>query len=66
MPQAYRPNGAIHVLDVARFKEVRSYFAQPLIPFVMPPERSIDVDRPRDLELAELMLSARPGNKRPA
>jgi CMP-N-acetylneuraminic acid synthetase len=56
MPRAYRPNGAVHVLDVARFRQARSYFAQPLVPYVMPPERSIDVDHPADLELAELML----------
>jgi CMP-N-acetylneuraminic acid synthetase len=56
MPRAYRPNGAVHVLDVARFRQARSYFAQPLIPYVMPAERSVDVDTRADLALAEAML----------
>lgn len=56
MPRAYRPNGAVHVLDVPRFRQARSYFAPPLVAYVMPPERSVDVDTRADLELAELML----------
>lgn len=59
MPKAYRPNGAVHVLDVPRFRAARSYFAPPLIPYFMPAERSVDVDHPHDLEIAELMLVAR-------
>ena len=56
MPRAYRPNGAVHVLDVARFRQTRSYFAPPLVPYVMPAERSVDIDHPADLRLAESLL----------
>jgi CMP-N-acetylneuraminic acid synthetase len=62
MPKAYRPNGAVHVLDVPRFRAARSYFAPPLVPYVMPADRSVDVDHPRDLEIAELMLATRRGD----
>jgi CMP-N-acetylneuraminic acid synthetase len=57
MPKAYRPNGAIHVLGVDRFRTTRSYLSPPLIPYVMPRERSIDIDFPADLLEAELLLS---------
>jgi CMP-N-acetylneuraminic acid synthetase len=57
LPVAYRPNGAIHVLDVEAFRRSRSYFTQPLIGFPMPWERSIDIDSESDLQLAELLLA---------
>lgn len=57
MPAAFRANGAVHVLDVAAFEHARSYYAQPLIGYVMPPNRSIDIDREEDLRLAECMLA---------
>ena len=57
MPPAYRPNGAIHVLDVEAFKRERSYLAEPLVGYVMPRERSIDIDTEEDLKAAELRLA---------
>jgi CMP-N-acetylneuraminic acid synthetase len=58
LPTAYRPNGAIHVLDVEAFRRTRSYFSQPLVGFEMPWERSIDIDNASDLRLAESLLPA--------
>ena len=57
MPPAYRPNGAIHVLDIEAFKRERSYFGAPLVGYVMPLERSIDIDTEDDLRAAELRLA---------
>lgn len=56
MPVALRANGAIHVLDVEAFERARSYYAQPLIGYEMPWERSIDIDTAHDLRLAESLL----------
>lgn len=56
MPKAYRANGAIHVLDVSAFRRERSYYAQPLLGYLMPPERSIDIDTMEDLKYAEFLL----------
>jgi CMP-N-acetylneuraminic acid synthetase len=56
MPCAFRCNGAIHVLDVAAFESQRSYYAQPLIGYEMPWQRSVDIDTEHDLRLAESML----------
>jgi CMP-N-acetylneuraminic acid synthetase len=57
LPSAYRPNGAIHVVDVQAFKRARSYLADPLVGYVMPRERSIDIDTLEDLRMAEAQLA---------
>jgi len=56
MPRAFRPNGAIHILDVAWFREKRSYLEPPVIAYQMPRERSHDIDTEDDLAVAEAML----------
>lgn len=58
LPTAYRCNGALHILNVAAFERERSYYAQPLIGFPMPRERSIDIDTESDLREAERLLGA--------
>ena len=57
-PAAFRPNGAIHILDVPWFRQSRSYLAPPILAYVMPRERSIDIDSEEDLREAECMLAA--------
>lgn len=57
MPAAYRPNGAIHILNVARFRTERSYIAPPVLAYVMPRARSVDIDTIEDLRLAETLLA---------
>jgi CMP-N-acetylneuraminic acid synthetase len=57
MPKAYRANGAIHVLDIPAFQQEKSYYAQPLVGYVMPYERSIDIDNESDLKYAEFLLN---------
>lgn len=57
MPKAYRANGAIHVLDISAFQKEKSYYAQPLVGYVMPYERSIDIDTESDLRYAEFLLN---------
>ena len=57
LPSTYRANGAIHVLDVPAFETARSYYAQPLLAYVMPQERSVDIDDRIGLRLAEAILA---------
>lgn len=59
LPPAYRCNGAIHVLDVEAFEREKSYYAQPLTGYLMPPERSVDIDTAEALALAEALLARR-------
>ena len=58
-PSAYRPNGAVHVLDAAWFEKSRSYLKGPMVGYVMPRVRSIDIDTEEDLRLADRMLAER-------
>lgn len=56
MPRAYRPNGAVHVLDVNRLRQTRSYTDPPILGYVMPRNRSFDIDTAEDLREAEAWL----------
>jgi CMP-N-acetylneuraminic acid synthetase len=64
MPAAFRPNGAVHVLGVGRFRQVKSYLEPPLVPYVMPRERAVDIDVAADLIEAQILLAGREHNHR--
>jgi len=55
LPKAYRCNGAIHILNVAFFKQEQSYTCSPLLKYVMPRDRSVDIDSIEDLRFAEFL-----------
>lgn len=58
-PEVLEFNGAIYIIDVkALRKEPISRFAR-IIPYLMPTERSIDIDTPSDWEKAEKIFSER-------
>jgi len=57
LPQAWRANGAVHVLDVAAFEREKSYYAQPLVGYPMPRERSVDIDSEEDWREAEQLVA---------
>lgn len=58
-PPLFRPNGAVHVVDVGTFLATGSYVSAPLYPWPMPAERSVDIDHEIDLVLAEAVLAQR-------
>ena len=55
-PGAWRPNGAIHVLDIAWYLKSRNYAAGPVAAYQMPRGRSLDIDTEDDFRLAEHMV----------
>ncbi|MEY8198164.1 MAG: acylneuraminate cytidylyltransferase family protein [Colwellia sp.] len=57
LEMTYRCNGAIHILDIEEFKLTRSYTMQPLYSYVMPRERSVDIDTQDDWRYAEWLMS---------
>ena len=66
LPRAFRPNGAVHIVDVCAFRRERTLFGSPLVGYVMPRVRSFDIDTADDLRAAELCLRSRePGQARP-
>jgi len=56
LPVYYRLNGAIYVADVDNFKKYRGFFMPNSRAYVMPAERSVDIDTEIDFKLSQLML----------
>jgi CMP-N,N'-diacetyllegionaminic acid synthase len=54
-PQAYRSNGAILITDSKLLLENRSYRELPVRPYVMPAERSLDIDTQLEYEFAQFL-----------
>lgn len=53
---AYLPNGAIYIISVADLHRFRSLQGERLLPFLMPTERSVDIDTLQDFRLVEILL----------
>lgn len=65
LPPVYALNGAVYVARCDWLQEKRTFLSEETTAFVMPPERSVDVDSVYDLMLAEFLLSEilRKGNE---
>ena len=56
LPQMYVPNGAIYIATPATLRKYKSFYTNQTLPYIMPPERSIDIDDKKDWLLAEKLL----------
>jgi len=63
-PLVYALNGAIYLVRRKVFLEGRTWFPECTYAYVMPPERSLDIDSPWDLYIADLILKDRRGHER--
>jgi CMP-N-acetylneuraminic acid synthetase len=61
LPVMVNANGAVTILDVARFRRVREYYVYPLAAYEMPRERSVDIDTEEDLRYARFLARTRFG-----
>ncbi|MBP7527615.1 MAG: acylneuraminate cytidylyltransferase family protein [Syntrophorhabdaceae bacterium] len=59
MPRAFIPNGAVYVAETAFLRQYRTFIADETKAYVMPAERSFDIDNPLDMEICEFLLSKR-------
>ena len=57
MAKAYRPNGAIYVVNVVEFHNDRNLYRAGSYAYVMPKERSVDIDTEFDFRFAEFLQS---------
>ena len=57
LPHYYRINGAIYILRSCENYENKSLFFGKIHASVMPQERSIDIDAPIDLKIAEFLMT---------
>ena len=53
LPRAFRPNGAIYIVDAGLFVKSQSLLTDDTKPFFMDEPRSIDIDNIEDLQAAE-------------
>lgn len=56
LPVVYFPNGAIYVSSPDVLKKYKSFFCSKTIPYIMPPERSVDIDNEIHFMLSELLI----------
>jgi len=56
MPQFYRLNGAIYISDITRLKKKKKFIDKDTLVYIMPQERSIDIDTLMDFKLASCLL----------
>ena len=61
LPKLYRPNGSIFITGAKPFLKNRSFYTNQIIPFIMPRERSIDIDDEFDFLIAEFLLKSSEG-----
>lgn len=56
LPAAYALNGALYLVDRTILLKQKTFSPEGALGYVMPPERSLDIDSPWDLRLVELIL----------
>jgi len=56
LPDVYRPNGAIYITTIENLYKNNGFYCKKIVPYIMPPERSIDIDEEIDFKLAELLI----------
>jgi N-acylneuraminate cytidylyltransferase len=59
LPNTYRPNGAIFITSPDSLKRNAGFMAKNTGPFIMPADRSIDIDFPLDFSFAEFLIEHR-------
>lgn len=56
LPKAYYPNGAIYLITVEAFRAGSAFYTDHTVPYIMPSERSIDVDTMDDVRRIEEIM----------
>lgn len=56
LPTYYSPNGAIYITTPKSLRENKTFIPKQTIPYIMPKERSVDLDTSFDFKLAEFLL----------
>jgi CMP-N-acetylneuraminic acid synthetase len=63
VPTLYHPSGAVFAATVSGFREHESFYTDDTVGYRMPPERSLDIDVPHDLEMARAYAAWKDGNE---
>jgi len=57
--KTYIPNGAVYVFQTEVLRSTREYYTNKTYPYLMPIERSVDIDSLLDFEWAEFLLKTK-------
>ncbi len=57
LPKTYLPNGAIYIASAETLIQTSSFYTIKTKPYIMPPERSFDIDSEFDLLFAEAVMN---------
>ena len=63
IPKALYRNGAIYLTRVSKLKEERELMVKPSLPYIMDSKYLVNIDEPRDLLIAEVLVKAWKENK---
>ena len=55
LENVYMPNGAMYISTPENLRKYKGFYCLRTIPYIMPPERGIDIDNEVDFMLAELL-----------
>jgi N-acylneuraminate cytidylyltransferase/CMP-N,N'-diacetyllegionaminic acid synthase len=58
VPETYRANGAVCIVNVQAFRDAGTYYGEPLHTYVMPWFRGIDIDTESDLKNAQFLIKS--------
>jgi CMP-N,N'-diacetyllegionaminic acid synthase len=58
IPTAYYRNGSMYIVRTEAFKQNNSVMAKPALGYVMPFSQLLNIDEPRDILIAEVLISA--------
>ena len=56
LPDVYRPNGAIYITTIKNLYKNNGFYCDKIVPYIMPAERSVDIDEEIDFKFAELLI----------
>lgn len=57
LPPAYELNGAVYIAQLEMLIRHKSFFSKNTIPYIMPAERSVNINHHQDLILAKALIS---------
>jgi N-acylneuraminate cytidylyltransferase len=63
LPKLYSPNGAIFISTPEYLRTNKTFYSKKALPYIMPSERSIDIDTELDFKMAEMILKEQKENE---
>ena len=61
LPKVFAPNGAVFLAQIPWYREHLTFYGPGTVAYMMPPERSVDVDSALDLALVQTLLNPSDG-----